>query len=90
MITRLYQTMDIVAQSAVGQIIKAKADQAAIRIFTEGLRDPNSLGKYPADFELIAIGIQDEETGQITAYDKYTPILTGVQWLAIQTENQPR
>lgn len=81
----LYQTRDTVGQCTVGPIIASRSEGAAARIFTEGLKDQNVLGRHAEDYELVYIGIQDETTGKIVdSTEKPQIILTGKQWKMAQ------
>lgn len=84
--TNLYQAYDKVAQLTFGPIIAQKRDAAAVRIFTDALSNAKTdLAQHPGDYELLQLGEQDEETGQIEAIAPRV-VATGAQWAAAQTE----
>lgn len=78
----LYQTYDKIADTTVGPIIAEYRDEAAIRLFSDAVQDPESfIGKHPNDYEIRRIGIQDTTNGQITD-TTIEPIVSGSQILA--------
>lgn len=80
----LYQIYDDRAQITHGPILGNTRDAAAIRIFNEILsRKDTEPGRYPADFTLLKIGYQDENTGQL-AVENPEVIATGTDWLEAQ------
>lgn len=84
-LTNLYQIYDKEAQSTAGVIFPEKRDAPAIRAFYELFTHTNTTpGKYPEHFELRQVGVQDEETGQITAESPPVKITDGTAWLAVQ------
>lgn len=81
--TGIYAILDLVADMIVGGLQLHKADAAAIRIFDELARDEKTiLGKHPQDFALLKLGNLTE--GHDVEPDSST-VLTGKQWLALQT-----
>lgn len=79
-LANLYQMYDNLAQSVAGPIIIEKRDAPAIRAFHGVLANKDTLpGQYPDNFELRHIGVQDEETAQLTVMQPQT-IATGTQW----------
>lgn len=88
-VIKLFQTKDTAAKTVIGPIIRAYHNAAAVRIFTDGLKDRNTLGAHPEDYELIELGIQDEENGEIQGYDGGpVTIVTGKQWLTLQNADR--
>lgn len=62
---RLYNVFDRPAETILGPIVAARTDAEAIRSFRALLVDEKSqLGSYPADFDLLFVGVQDE-TGML-------------------------
>lgn len=84
---RLYQLYDTVSETVVGPIMAQHRDAAAIRGFNEILADTRTEpGQHPADFNLLCLGEQDTETGEIIAFKaptNDTPISTGILWIEI-------
>lgn len=79
-LTNLYQMYDTLAQSVAGPIIIEKRDAPAIRAFHSVLANKDTLpGQYPDNFELRHVGVQDEETAQLTVVNPAT-IATGSAW----------
>lgn len=65
----LYAMKDMKAQ-LVSAPFGATNDGVACRMVMESLRDAQStIAKYPADFELIAVGEYDEHTGALGYMD---------------------
>ena len=88
---RLFQTYDLVAQSIIGPIIITANEGAALRIFTDSLKNPDSLGKHPEDYQMREIGKIDPDTGELTPCEVRTLALTGKAWAQQQnTEGQNR
>lgn len=86
--TNLYQLYDTTAQSTAGPIMAVKKDGPAIREFRRILDSKDTLpGQYPEQFQLLKIGQQDEESGQIVSIIPEV-IDTGASKLALQRENQ--
>lgn len=80
---RLYQVRDNKAERTFGPILAAYADAAAIRIFSDAMRDPKTtLAQHPEDFDLLYLGEQDEQTGTILGITP-TPVLTGEMFATI-------
>lgn len=87
MTTGIYAVKDIVAKMIIGGLSLHKHEAAAIRWFTDGLLDGQTvLAKHPADFILIALGFLDDEEGKIYAHDQEVEILSGKAWAALQEE----
>lgn len=82
--TNLYQIFDLTAEAVVGPIMLEKALGAAIRSFTSVLSNKNTFpGQYPEQFTLLFIGVQDDETAEITG-QPVCVVATGRQWLETQ------
>lgn len=80
-LTTLYQLYDLKAELIGGPIIPHAKEGSAIRAFSELLRNKETTpGQYPADFALISVGTQDEETGLINAHVPVT-VFRGQTWL---------
>ena len=81
--TKLYTLIDTEAQ-LTGPIMQHRREAPAIRdfhsVFT--LKDSQP-AKYPEQFNLICLGEQDDETGQITPYTPPEVVATGAEWLAM-------
>lgn len=79
----LYQVYDANAKIVVGPIMRTANAIPAIRAFYKALGDDKSdLNVAPADFQLIKLGAQDEETGEINS--EIQTVATGAGWLAQQ------
>lgn len=84
--TNLYQLFDTTAGCVAGPIILDKSAASVIRMFNGVLANRDILpGQYPEQFTLLFIGVQDDETGAITAV-RPSPIATGQQWLETQKQ----
>lgn len=88
-LTNLYQIFDTEAQQTAGAIFPEKRDAPAIRAFYGLFKHTNTMpGQYPQHFELRLVGVQDEETGQITAECPPIKITDGNVWLAAQNTEE--
>lgn len=84
-LTKLYQVFDVVAQMVSGPIFLEKRDAPAIRAFYGIFNHKGTLpADYPENFELRCVGVQDEETGQVTAECPPTMVASGTTWLNAQ------
>ena len=82
MTLELYQIMDTVAGHVTGPIFTAMNDAVAIRMVRNTVADPKSdMRTNLRDFNLLHIGTQNEETGQLETILIRT-IITGSQLLA--------
>lgn len=82
MTTNLYQVRDNVAEAVMGPILTAKIDAAAIRIFHTAMADEKGgLSQHPQDYDLLYLGFQTEESGQIHALPEPKVIATGRAWI---------
>ena len=78
----LYQIMDTVAGHVTGPIFTAANDAVAIRMVRNTITDPKSdLRTNIRDYNLIHLGHQNEETGQLETKEIRT-VITGSQLLA--------
>lgn len=79
----IYAVLDLKSEDIIGGIHLHKADAAAVRAFTELLRDPNAsiVGKYPEDFTLVKLGSLQED---LSLHSDYQVILTGQDWVLEQ------
>lgn len=85
---RLYQVYDKRAGSIAGPIMAERIDAPAIRTFFDILKNPQTLpGQHPADFDLLCVGTQDDETATIDAWTRPDVIVTGEQWKRAQEAN---
>lgn len=83
----LYQIYDKVAETSLGPVLKAHKAAAAVREFHTALGDNRtSLNQHPADYNLLYVGEQDDQTGQIQG-TKPMVVATGAQW--VETQPQP-
>lgn len=88
----VYAVRDTVAQDIVGGLMTGTHDAPMIRIFTDGLADPQtSLNKHPRDFELVALGelVQANGEFELSGYDRVRVVLSGAAWLDA-TANGPQ
>lgn len=82
-IKQLYQIFDVKAESVVGPILRENKDGPAIRYFHGALSDKSMLlGMHPEDYQLLSLGAQDEETGEINS--EVRVVTSGQAWLEIQ------
>lgn len=80
----LYQIFDVTAETVVGPIMRENKDGPAVRHFNSLLANKDTaLGQHPADYQLLRLGTQDEETGEINS--EVEVVTSGVAWL----ESQP-
>lgn len=85
--TRLYQIYDRAAQLAVGPIVRAKNSTVALRMFHGACADPKTdLAAHPADYELLYLGDQDDDTATIDGLLEPDIIGTGKGWIRLQQE----
>lgn len=79
----LYQIYDLVAQTTAGPIIGTTHERAAIRSFTDVLKDNKTApGQHPEDFQLHEIAKQDPDTGALVeVYNPPRIVFTGKNWL---------
>lgn len=88
-IARLYQFWDLKANAVAGPIQSHYSDGPAIRAFISVLRNgETSPGMYPEDYQLIIVGEQNEETGQIVGREHPETVLTGKAWKDAQEANK--
>lgn len=90
---KIYAIYDIIAEAIVGQLLMARHDAAAIRIFGDiaAAKEPNVINQHVGDFRLITLGAILEH-GQEPGYElhlvelipAYRIVLEGKQWLALQ------
>lgn len=83
----LYAVRDTVAQDVIGGVHLSSHDAPMIRLFTDGLADPQtSLNKHPQDFELIALGelLVEGDHVELSGYDRARVVLSGAAWKAVQ------
>lgn len=87
-ITRaLYTVYDLLAGETVGPIFPSPTDHTAMRDFATVCADPQTtIGKNPADYQLICVGYI---RGMVIEPDTDV-ILTGSQWLATQEKGTTR
>lgn len=81
----LFQIFDIQGQCVAGPIMTAHHEGAAIRNFTDLLKNKETvLGAHPQDFELRFLGYQDEDTGILDGVELPHSVITGQQWQAME------
>lgn len=81
---QLYQLRDIRAQDLIGPVVAHKSMQPAIRMFEDVLQSKDTApGQHPADYDLLFVGTQNDETGEITAGAPQI-VATGKGWLEDQ------
>lgn len=79
---KIYAIYDLTARAIVGQLAMFRHDAAAMRFFSDVASQRETIvGMHPQEFELIALGMIDENQNVIPNREK---ILTGEQWLAMQ------
>lgn len=82
---KMYIIYDTLAKATIGQVQLFRHDAAAIRFFNDVAQQKQTIvGQHPTDFELIALGIIDEEQNILALREV---VLTGRQWLAMQEKN---
>lgn len=84
---KLYAVWDRDAESIGGQVLVSSRDEAAIRAFSDLLSNPETLpGKHPQSFELWYLGeVVEAPLGPSLNIEKSHCVLTGEQWLALQS-----
>lgn len=84
---QIYAIYDNVAQQITGHLIVMRAHAAAIRMFTDVAKDPQtSLSRHTQDYDLVQLG---HLTLDNTIVPDYQIILTGKAWQATQ-QQQPQ
>ena len=84
----LYQIMDTVAGHVTGPIFVAPNDAVAIRMVRNTVKDPKSdMRTNLRDFNLIHLGTQNEETGQLETIQIKTVIIGNQLLATLDTEN---
>lgn len=82
----LYQVMDRVAQQPMGPLFASRHDAAAIRMFTDGLKDERtSLHQHPEDYALVHVGYQETTSGKVEGLEEPRLVLSGKQWVDMTT-----
>lgn len=75
----LYVVLDTKAAMALGGLLQFRHDAAAVRVFQEIYKDPQSaVSKHPADFQLMRVGEFDDESLFVAATEPAV-IITGEQ-----------
>lgn len=81
---RIYAIRDNVAE-AFGPLMTFSHDAPAIRAFSDVAADPNTqVGRHPGDFELLDLGVFDEQASEIVCTVPARSVITGAQWQAAQ------
>lgn len=64
----LFQVRDNVAQCVTGPIFGEAREAAAVRAFTDLVNgQAGVIAEHPADYDLLLVGVQDDESGVIDA-----------------------
>lgn len=84
--TGIYCLYDTLAEQVIGGLQLHKAEAAAVRVFDDLARDPQTgVGRHTKDYNLLFLGWLEEDNC-ITSPDQdheSTIVITGKQWLAI-------
>lgn len=81
----LYQVRDTKAQILIGPVVAGRNNVALVRELEDHVNDPkHTFGKNPNDYELLELGVQDEETGVIIGYEQPMTILNLSQLLKVE------
>lgn len=79
----LYAIIDNKAEDIIGGIQIHRHEAAAVRMYNDVANTEGTmLNKHPGDFDLVQLGHLDEKN-QIV--ENYKMVMTGEQWLAINT-----
>lgn len=84
---QIYAVWDKVAQDLTGGLMLFSHDAPVIRIFTDGLADPQTmLNKHPADYDLVCLGFCDVVDGVPSVHGIALPrvVLSGAAWAEMQ------
>jgi hypothetical protein len=79
----LYAVRDVVADAFLGNqscVMVFAQDAAAIRIFVDGLSNPEALGKHPDDYELVRLSWPAGLAGGTVEDMVYDVVLSGKAW----------
>lgn len=91
MTTKLYSVFDLVAKMCIGPIIAVQHEAAAVRTFTDALKDERtSLSQHPDDYELLYIAERDDDTGTVTGIGSPHTVMTGKQWAYMNAQQRSR
>lgn len=83
---RIYAIRDKVAE-AFGPLMTFPHDAPAIRAFSDVASDPQTqVGRHPDDFELMELGILDDQAAEIVSQAPARVVITGSSWRAAQVE----
>lgn len=75
MTNRIYTLYDTVSQSIIGALLQQTTDAAAIRVFADTLRAPETpLNLHMADYNLLFIGEIDQD-GTIANVPNYPTVI---------------
>lgn len=86
---RMYQIYDLEAGLVSGPIFLEHNDRPAARNFRTIFSHEGSMpNKFPEQFELRCLGVQDEETGHIEVHHPHITVDTGQHWAQEQIKNQ--
>lgn len=91
--TGIYAIYDIVAEMFIGGLQLHKSEAAAVRVFDDLARDPQTgISRHTADYNLLFLGWLEEDQC-ITPDDSVhgpTITLAGKQWLLANRPTEPR
>lgn len=88
MIMRCYSIMDLQV-GHYAQPFYAPSHGAAIRMFADHVRDPQSMpGKHPKDFALYHLADLDDETGQFTNANTPSRIALATEFASTEATSQ--
>lgn len=86
----LYIVYDDKAQAHLGGIITYAADAAAIRFFTDAVKDKQTIvGQHPEDFTLLAIGALTDDAPPQLVGGNTRIVVTGAAVSAALTPSKP-
>lgn len=79
LIQSMYAVYDLKAES-FSQPFFAVNDAVASRIFVDGVRDPEvPVGRNPGDYQLMRVGVWNQDKGLVAGTDAPIPVLTGLE-----------
>lgn len=90
MILRLYRVFDTKAETGIGPLLMEPRDAPAIRTFTDALKDAQSLGRHPEDYELLYLGDMNEHCAITIPNECPTLVLAGTLWRSMQQQPEAK
>lgn len=86
---KLYQVYDIKAECIIGPLMVERRDAPAIRSFTDALKDPQSLGRHPDDYQLRYLADMNDAGFIVVPAGCPSVVMTGTAWTQLTNLNIP-